>query len=189
MPSSSPSSSPRTHRPVVVTPAFVLLAGGFLVLVFSPLAATTARAQRESFEGMAGRRQAKTAEDKLFDLNGDGKVDDQEREMVMKNLQLQNAVDPNTGEINRERLKQLKLDRKRLQAEARAREKADLAVEKLRERQARGHRLTAAEEAQVRAAAEAAEARRRAREHEAQEAAKTPRSPASQRLAAPILSY
>ncbi len=165
----------------MVRPVLLLFAAALLVLP------SAARAQRESFEGSAARAQAKALEDRLFDLNGDGKVDDHERELVMQNLRLQNAVNPMTGEIDKEKLKKLSADRKRLQAEARARDREQAVVEKLRERQARGQQLSGADLTRLRAADEATEARRREREREASEAAKAPRSPAAQRLAEPIL--
>ena len=157
-----------------------------MVLAFPCVAA---HAQRESFDGLAERAQNKSQEDRMFDLNGDGKVDDHERELVMQNLRAQNAVNPLTGEIDKEKLKKLMVDRKRLQAEARIRDKEEAVVEKLRERQARGQRLSDADLARIRAADAAAEARRLEREREARESAKAPRSQAAQRLAAPILGY
>lgn len=158
-----------------------------LLALFLP--AAVAHAQRESFDGLAARAQAKAQQDRALDLNGDGTVDDHERALATQNLLLQNAVNPNTGEIDREKLKRLQANRKRLEAEARARDRAEAVVEKLREKQARGHQLTTEETARIRAFDEAKEARRQEREREAREAAKTPRTQAAQRLSQPILSY
>lgn len=167
-----------------------LLLAAAVVAVLTLLPTTpAARAQRDSFDGAAARAQAKTAQERALDLNADGKVDDHEKELVFRNLLLQNAVNPRTGEIDQEKRKQLLADRRRLQAEAKARDKEEAVVEKLRERQARGRSLSEADVARIRAADEAAEARRRAQEREAREAAKTPRSAAGQRLSEPILNY
>lgn len=145
-----------------------------------------AHAQRQGFEGMAGRRHDQTQEEKLLDLNGDGKVDDYERELAFTNLRQQAGMDEN-GEINKEGRRVLLAKRKQLQAEARAREKAEAAAEKLREKKAKGRTLTDAEEGQLRAADAAAESRQRERERQAREAAKAPASHAAQMLAKPII--
>lgn len=173
-----PTASAATLSAVVFATAAILV-----------LPCVTAHAQRESFDGLAARTQAKAQQDRLFDLNGDGKVDDHEREMATQNLLLQNAINPNTGEIDREKLKRIRADRKRLQAEAKIRDRDAAVVEKLRERQARGQRLTDADLARIHAADESAQARLREREREAREAAKAPRSQASQRLSDPILNH
>lgn len=144
---------------------------------------SAARAQGESLE----QKSRKIQSDAVFDLNGDGKVDDYERDLAIQNLRAQYAVNPNTGEIDKEKLKKLVADRKRIIAEARAREREQAVVDKLRERQARGQRLSEADLAVLRRADEAAEARRIEREREARDSAKVPRSQAAQRLAAPIL--
>ena len=159
------------------------------VVVILLLPCVTARAQRESFEGSAERAQTKVQQDRMLDLNGDGKVDDHERELATQNLLMQNAINPNTGQIDREKLKRLQADRKRLQAEARVRDREAAMVEKLRERQARGQHLTDADLARLHAADEAAQTRLREREREAREAAKAPRSQASLRLADPIINH
>ncbi len=166
-----------------IAPAAIAVA----VILLLPCA--VARAQRESFDGLAARTQAKAQQDRLFDLNGDGKVDDYEREMATQNLFLQNAINPNTGEIDRDKLKRIRADRKRLQAEAKIRDREAAVVEKLRERQARGQHLTEADLARIHAADEAAQTRLREREREAREAAKAPRSQASLRLSDPILNH
>ena len=159
------------------------------VAVILLLPCVTAHAQRESFDGSAERAQTKVQQDRMLDLNGDGKVDDHERELATQNLLMQNAIDPNTGQIDREKLKRLQADRKRLQAEAKVRDREAAVVEKLRERQARGQHLTDADLARIHAADEATQTRLREREREAREAAKAPRSQASQRLSDPIINH
>ena len=173
----------RPTTPVTLAAAAVAVAA---ILV---LPCATAHAQRESFDGLATRAQEKSQQDRVLDLNGDGKVDDHERELALQNLMQQNAVNPNTGEIDREKQKRLLATLRRLQAEAKVRDREAAAVEKLRERQARGQHLTDADLARIHAADEAAQAHLREREREAREAAKAPRSQASQRLSDPILNH
>ena len=75
-------------------PRSVAIPSAAVLLVLGLLPSPVAHAQRESFEGSAARAQAKAQEDRLLDLNGDGKVDDHERELVLQNLRLQKRREP-----------------------------------------------------------------------------------------------
>lgn len=152
----------------------LLLTGGF--------AATAAHAQRQEFDGAAVRQHAKVQQDRALDLNGDGNTDDREIELAVQNEMLQRAMD-SEGKVDKEKLRALQAQRKRLVAEARILDDEKEILEK----KAQGKKLTAKEEEKLRLAGEIRE--REKRERAARAATQNTQSAASQKLSKPIIDY
>jgi hypothetical protein len=146
------------------------------------LAPATARAQRESFDGLAARQHAKTMDDRALDLNGDGVVDDHERELAVQNAMQQRFMDAD-GKVDKQKVRAAQAQRKQLLLESKALD----AEPELLEKKAKGKKLNAKEEAQLQLAAEAHEREKRERADRA--AAKSTQSAAAQKLAKPIIDY
>ncbi len=164
--------------PVRFTASAAALLAGFLLLgVPAPV-----QAQREGFDGAAARQHNKVQEDRMLDLNGDGNVDDHEIELAVQNAMQQRAIGPD-GKVDKEKLRAAQALRKRLLAEAKILDDEKEILEK----KAKGKKLSAKDEEQLRLAAEIHE--RDKRERAARAAAQTTQSAAAQKLAKPIIDY
>jgi hypothetical protein len=158
--------------------AAVALAFG-ATLALTPAAAL---AQRESFDGLAARQHAKTMDDRALDLNGDGVVDDHERELAVQNAMLQRYMDAD-GRVDKQKKRAAEALRKQLILESKALD----AEQELLEKKAKGKKLSAKDEAQLQLAAEVHERQKRERAERATQ--KSSQSAAAQKLSKPIIDY
>lgn len=167
-------------RPRVLSVCAV--AAATLLFALLMLAPASARAQREGFDGAAVRQQNKVAQDRALDLNNDGVVDDHEIELAIQNARLQHYMDAD-GRVDKAKKRAAEAQRKQLLAESRILD----AAQDLREKKAKGKKLSAKEEELIRLADEIHERDKRERAERA--AAKTTQSAAAQKLSKPIIDY
>jgi hypothetical protein len=169
-------------RPLPSCSALSAVAGALALVAFATLTPATARAQREGFDGAAARQHSKVEQDRALDLNGDGVVDDHEIELAYQNALQQRFIGPD-GRVDKEKRRAAQAKRKQLLAESKLLD----AEQDLLEKKAKGKKLSAKEEDQLRLAAEIHERDKRERAERA--AAKSTQSAAAQKLAKPIIEY
>ncbi len=167
------------------SPVHSVLALAAATLLALALAPASAHAQREGFDGAAARQHNKVAQDRALDLNNDGVVDDHEIELAIQNARLQQHMDAD-GRVDKTKKRAAEAQRKQLLAESRLLD----AAQDLREKKAKGKKLSAKEEELIRLADEIREREKRERAERAA-AAKNPgtQSAAAQKLAKPIIDY
>ena len=168
-------------RPLSSSPA-VYAAAALSLAALTALTPATARAQREGFDGAAARQHAKVEQDRVLDLNGDGIVDDHEIELAYQNGLLQRFIGPD-GRVDKEKRRAALAKRKQLLAESKILDTEQDVLEK----KAKGKKLSAKEEDQLRLAAEIHERDKRERAERA--TVKNTQSAAAQKLAKPIIDY
>ncbi|MBV9657300.1 MAG: hypothetical protein JO295_04235 [Verrucomicrobia bacterium] len=173
-----PSRLARSRRaPLLAATAAVLLGCGGLGAV-SP-----ARAQQGAV-ATGSQQQTAVKIDRMFDLNGDGVIDEHERELALQYM-YQNAYLDANGRPDKAKLRAAIERKKKFEEEQRLIDEEP----ELLAKQAKGKTLSSREEARLRQAAEIRARRQQEREQARRNAAAAPQSAAAQKLTKPIIDY